>query len=88
MIGAVKLYFVKTYPLTKETSGYLSAVLQEWCRTVLGDEGTVSGPLCYVIDVGARKVWPGVKATKERMREVEADCQNIFDLWPRIKVDD
>src|SRR5260370_306585 len=81
----ILLYFIRTYPLTDETAGYISAVLQEWCRMFLADEGVTSGPHCKVIDVGAKKVWPGVKATVQRMKDIEACCQNIADLWPGIK---
>jgi hypothetical protein len=88
LIGASKLYFQRTYPLSEETAGYISAVLQEWCRACLPDDGTVSDPLCYVIDVGAKMVWAGVKSTAARMKDVEACCQNIADLWPSIKMSD
>ena len=88
LVGATKLYFIRTYPLTEETAGYISAVLQEWCRMFLADDGVTSGPHCKVIDVGAKKVWPGVKATVQRMKDIEACCQNIADLWPRIKETD
>jgi hypothetical protein len=88
LIGAVKLYFVRTYTLSDETAGYISAVLQEWCRNHMADEGIVSGPLCNVIDIGAKKVWPGVKATAARLKDIEAYCQNIAALWPTIKPED
>jgi hypothetical protein len=88
IVGATKLYFVRTYTLNDDSAGYISAVLQEWCKAFLPDDGLVSGPLCPVIDVGAKKVWPGVKATTARMKDIEASCQNIFDLWASIKMED
>jgi hypothetical protein len=54
----------------------------------MADEGIVSGPLCNVIDIGAKKVWPGVKATAARLKDIEAYCQNIAALWPTIKPED
>ncbi len=83
LIGATKLYFVRTFTLSEDTASYVSAVLQEWCCTFLADEGITSGPLCYVIDVGAKKVWPGVKSTAARMNDIEACCQNIERICGR-----
>jgi hypothetical protein len=40
--------------------------------------------MCCVIDVGSQTVYPGVKATTARMKDVEAICQNIAALWPTI----
>jgi hypothetical protein len=74
--------------LSDETVGYISAVLQEMCRTFLFDEGAASRPLCCIIGVGAKKVWPCVKSTAARMTDSEASCQKVSDLRPRIKLDD
>jgi hypothetical protein len=84
LIGALKLYFPKTFPLTEDAAGYISAVLQEWSKTFLADAGTTSPPLCFVIDVGAQRVWPGVAATAQRMRDLQSYCRNILALWPTI----
>nr|WP_294548694.1 hypothetical protein [uncultured Rhodopila sp.] len=87
LVGAIKLYFIRSFPLTGDAAGYVSAVLQEWTRTFMAADGSVSGPLCYVVDIGSKKVWPGVKATASRLKDIEACCQNISDLWPQIKPD-
>ena len=84
LLGALKLHFPRTFSLTAETSGYASALLQEWHRVHQPDEGLPHGPLCYVIDVGAKQVWPGVKSTTARMKEIASHCQNIAALWPTI----
>ncbi len=84
LLGSVKLHFPRTFALTKETSGYASALLQEWHRTYQADAGLPHGPICYVIDVGAKQVWPGVKSTAARMKEISSHCQNIAALWPTI----
>lgn len=88
LVGAVKLYFPKTFSLNSDSAGYISATLQEWCRTCLADEGVTAPHLCYVIEVGAQEVWPGVKATAQRMKDLAAYCQNIAALWPTIKAND
>lgn len=84
LVGAVKVHFSRTFSLNDDSAGYVSAVLQEWCRVVLPDDGAAYGPLCCVIDVGSKHVFPGVKATTARMKDVEAICQNIAALWPTI----
>jgi hypothetical protein len=84
LVGAVKLHFPRTFSISEDSSGYLSAVLQEWCKTHMADDGAVSGPHCFVIDIGASKQCLGVKSTAARMREVAAVCQNIAALWPAI----
>lgn len=84
LVGAIKLHFPKTFPLDDDCAGMASAVVQEWCKTNLPD-GTTYGPMCKVLDIGSRRVCPGVKSTVARMKEVEANCRNILGLWPTIK---
>jgi hypothetical protein len=74
LCGALKLHFPRTFPLSEDAALNVSAVLQEWCRTYLADEAQVSGALCFVIDVGSQRVYPGAKATAARMKNVQADC--------------
>jgi hypothetical protein len=69
----------------EEASGYVSAAVQEYCRLHIAASDEVVNPAyCKVIDVGNGKVWPGVRATAQRMRDIEAECQNIAGLWPTI----
>jgi hypothetical protein len=84
LIGAIKLHFSRQFPLTEETSGIVSAVIQEWCRDTMPDSGTPLGELSFVIDVGARTAFPGVKSIASRLKQVDACCQNIASLWPGI----
>lgn len=85
LVGAIKLHFPRTFSISDESAGYLSAVLQEWAKINLPDDGAPSGVHCYVIDIGASRVCAGVKATAARMKDVEAVCENIAALWPTIK---
>ena len=84
LAGALKLHFPTTFPLSEETAGYVSALSQEWSKIHLCDDGTAHGPYCMVLDVGSRKVYAGVKATANRMKDIEAACENIAALWPSI----
>ena len=84
LVGALKIHFPRTHALDEDAAGYVSAVLQEWCKTHLHADGNVAGNLCSVIDVGSRKFHPGVRAIAARMRDIEAECQNIAARWPTI----
>lgn len=83
LVGCLKLHFPRTHPLEDDGAGYVSALLQEYCKTHLHDDEAY-GPYCFVIDVGAKTVHPGVKATSLRMKDVVNDCRNIAALWPTI----
>ncbi|WP_370206358.1 hypothetical protein [Pararhodobacter marinus] len=84
-VGAIKLHMSKSDNFNEEAAGYASALLQEYTRQFLVQDGEIVQPLyCQVIDVGNRKVFPGVKATAQRMKDIEAECQNIFGLWPTL----
>jgi hypothetical protein len=85
LVGAWKLHFSKTHPHTEASAGYVSAVVQEFCRLhVATDDETVNPAYCKVIDIASGKVFPGVKSTTQRMKDVAAECQNIAALWPTI----
>lgn len=84
LCGAIKLHFPTTFPLNKNTAGLVSAVTQEWCKHYTPEKGSISGALCFVIDIGSQEVYDGVTSTVARMKEVDADCQNIAALWPTI----
>lgn len=84
-IGGIKLHFAKTRPHNEESAGFVSAVVQEFCRFhVAADDEVVNPSFCSVIDVASGKVFYGVKATTQRMKDVSAECQNIAALWPSI----
>ncbi|HEV2569217.1 hypothetical protein [Sphingomonas sp.] len=85
MVGAVKLHFTKTHCHDGESAGYVSAVVQEYLRAfVIEGEEIVAPHLCPVIDIGSGQVFPGVKATAKRLKDIEAECHNIQALWPTI----
>jgi hypothetical protein len=84
---ALKLHFPRTFPLG-DSAGYVSALLQEYAKTYLAGDGEAHGPYCPVIDVGSKKVCPGVKSVIARMRDIEAACRNIAALWPTIGAED
>jgi hypothetical protein len=84
-VGAIKLHMSKSDNFNEEAAGYASALLQEYTRQFLLEDGQVVQPTyCQVVDVGNRKVFSGVKSTAQRMKDIEAECQNIFGLWPTL----
>lgn len=84
LIGAIKFSMTTGFRHNEESAGYVSAMVQEHLkRSVIGDE-IVYSPYCQVIDVGGQAIFPGVKSTLQRLRDIEAECQNIAVLWPSI----
>lgn len=85
VVGGAKLHFTKGFEMTDETAGYVSAAVQEYCRRHLAkDDETVNPAYCQVFDIGGGKVFPGVKSTKARLKDIEDTCQNIADIWPNL----
>ena len=85
LIGAIKLHFTKSFPMTDESAGYVSAAVQEYCKLHLAaDDETVFSEYCKIIDIGCGKVFPGVKATAARLKDISSECENIAGLWPTI----
>jgi hypothetical protein len=84
-VGALKLHFPKTNPLSEEAAGYVSAVATRFCECNLMDEGTPDSRLCFVLDLASARLYPGVKSVRERLKDAEAACEQIFNLWETIK---
>lgn len=84
-VGAIKLHFSKTFPLNTDAAGYISALLQEYCEIDLKQNDEVVNPeYCFVIDIGSKTVFKGVKSIAARKKDIEAECKNISGLWPSI----
>jgi hypothetical protein len=83
LVGALKVHFPTTFALNADSAGYISALLQEWSKASQPD-GQTYGPFCPVIDVGSRAIYPGVKSTAKRLKDIEAACSTIAALWPTI----
>lgn len=84
-VAAIKLHFSKSAPMNVESAGYVSAVVQEYARLHLAsDDETVLSISCAVMDVASGQVFPGVKSTAARIKDVASACQNIAALWPTI----
>lgn len=84
-IGGIKLHFPSSSYLTADCAGYVSAGLQEYFRWFHGDDGAVDHRISFVIDIGAGCIHQGAKSVKQRMKDIEAACDQIANLWPTIK---
>lgn len=85
VVGAIKLHFPKTNPLTEDACGYISAAIRMFCEKEMWKQGAPDPTLCSVIDLASGQVHAGAKAVKQRQKDIEAACDQIFNLWPTIK---
>ena len=84
-IGAWKLNFSLGSPFNEDMSGHVSALIQEYLRLHLAEDNEIVSALhCQVLDVATKRLFPGVKAITNRMKDIAAECQNIAALWPSI----
>jgi hypothetical protein len=86
-VGALKLHFPKTNPLSEEAAGYVSAVASRFCECNLMDDGLADPRLCFVLDLASERLYPGVQSVRQRLKDAEAACEQIFNLWHTIKQD-
>ena len=87
-VGALKIHFSRTFPLTEVSGGYVAAVLQRYAEDKLIEGDEIVGPAyCFVIDIGSGTVHSSVKATARRLKDIESDCKNIAAIWPTITQD-
>lgn len=83
--GAVKLYFGKNDPLTKESAPYISAVVNRFVDENYAKKGQPSRKHCQVFDVFAGVVFEAPLSTTKRFRDVEYACQEIAMWWNALE---
>lgn len=82
--GAIKLQLSKAGAFDEDMAKTVSAVVQHYLTDFANGDEIIYAPYCQVIDVASGKVFPGVKAITQRIKEVAAECQNIAAIWPTI----
>jgi hypothetical protein len=82
-IGAIKLYFSKTFELSDEAGEYIASFIMEYLRTTKSAL-TASNKLCNVIDVFGQKVFMAPISYKRRMLDIKAACQEISAIWNKL----
>lgn len=83
-LGAVKLYFSKSKPLSEERGRYASTILHAYLETFYTKVGVPDYRICMVIDVFAGKIHTAPRTYKRKRQDVEAACLEINLLWSEV----
>lgn len=75
VVGAVKLHFPKSNPLTTTSGDYVATALKAFLEE--NTSTPINPKLCIVIDVPSSTVITAPKAAKKRMMDLEAACEEI-----------
>ncbi|UPG88339.1 hypothetical protein L2Y96_13005 [Luteibacter aegosomaticola] len=78
--GAIKFHFPKTYPLLDKGAEYVAATLREYL-VKQHPSSEIDPKHCLVVDVPARVVTHAAKASKKKMADIEAACEEINARW-------
>lgn len=84
VIGGIKLYITKTYPLDDRSGIFVSTVLY---RYLAQDElygSAINNKYCFVVDVFAQKPYQAPKSWKKNMYDIEAACAEMAAVWPTV----
>lgn len=79
VVGAVKLHFPKSNPLTTTSGEYVATALKAFLQE--NTNSPIDSKLCLVVDVPSANVIPAPKAGKKRMIDLEAACEEIDAQW-------
>lgn len=79
VIGALKLHFPKSNPLTTTSGEYVATALKTFVQE--GAKNPIDHKLCIVVDVPSSSVISAPKAGKKRMIDIEAACEEIGAQW-------
>jgi hypothetical protein len=80
--GGVKLYFSKTYPLTKPSAEFIGTLLMKYLKEKT--ESDIKPRNCFVIDIFNKTIYTTPKAYSKRLLEIEAACEEISSRWSSI----
>lgn len=79
VVGAVKLHFPKSNPLTTTSGEYVATALKTFVQKNVSKP--IDPKLCLVVDVPSASVISAPKAGKKRMIDLEAACEEIDARW-------
>lgn len=79
VVGAIKLHFPKSNPLTTTSGEYVATALKVFVQE--NASNAIDPKLCLIIDVPSSNVIPAPKAGKKRMSDLEAACEEIDAQW-------
>lgn len=84
IVGALKLYINKSFPLNDESGKYISTVLYRYIADNISSESNASPQLCIVVDVFAQHIYQAAKTYKRSMSDIQAACETISILWTAL----
>lgn len=79
VVGAIKLHFPKSNPLTTTSGEYVATGLRTFMQEY--SQATIDPKLCIVIDIPSSNLIAAPKAGKKRMSDIEAACEEINARW-------
>jgi hypothetical protein len=82
-LGLLKLYFSKSRRLAEDEGKYIAAMMYEYSGD-MGLEGVPVSKHTVALDVFAGRVFPAPRNYKRLIKDVEAACANISQIWPTI----
>jgi hypothetical protein len=84
LVGAVKLYFSKTFVLDDRAGEYVGTINHEFGQRYLADRGVPDYRQFYVIDVFAKRIYTAPRAFIRRRSDIEAACEEIASRWASL----
>lgn len=82
IVGAIKLQFRHTRPLSDTNCEYASLILQPYLKRAYGVNANPAK--CIVVDIPSGSIKTSPKIQKPNWREIEAAAQEIVERWPKI----
>ena len=80
-VGAVKFHFSRSSPLTSEGLQYAVTLVHQ-CLINSGDSPAKAR--CFSVDIFSRGVEIVPRAVKDRIKNMEAACEEIAERWPSL----
>lgn len=80
-VGAIKLHFSRSAPLSAEGLQYAATLVHE---CLAEGEDHPSKARCFCVDVFGQKIETVPRAVKDRMKNLEAACEEIVERWPSL----
>ena len=84
VMGALKLYLPKSYPLDQTTADYITTTVHQHLSTFPQLDAEIDYRLCLVADVPTRTVYAAPRSFTRRRNDIEAACEEIAARWPSI----
>ncbi|MEM7147123.1 MAG: hypothetical protein AAF591_18535 [Verrucomicrobiota bacterium] len=83
-VGAIKLVFSKTRPLTDEWAAYIGTGLRLYLADRFATTATPDIASCLVVDVLAGEVFAGPKSITKRTEDLKSSCSEIALWWRHL----